>query len=287
MNPRKGDRVEIAYRIWYVENEAEVVLDQSGDSNLTFDIGIATLPFGFLAEQLQDMTANSTKQIETPCRSLYGAYGHPLLGLAPSHNLFLRLNLISFSAVAPPTPAPTEKYQIAMQHKEEGNKFVAEENYHHARASYIRGISCYVEELDSRTCTADVSISTLLTQFFNNMAMCELKLKRYNLALDSCSTVLSLEPDDPAKSKAHHRLGEAIYESRREYIQTKSNRLPDKDWGTKEAQYHFMQSHAYSKGTNGTAKKRIQELDSIIKAPKGFAGMFNRESNLNRGLPKF
>lgn len=286
MNPKKGDRVEIAYRIWYLENEEEVVLDQSGDSNLSFNIGIATLPFAFLAEQLQDMTANASKQIEVPCSSLYGPYGHPLLSLAPSHTLSLRLYLVNVSSAAP-TQALTEKYQTAVQHKEEGNKFVAEENYHHARASYIRGISCYVEELDSRTCTADVSISTLLTQFFNNMAMCELKLKRYNLVLDSCSTVLSLEPDDPAKSKAHHRLGEAIYESRREYIQTKSSRLPDKDWGTKEAQYHFVQSHTYSKGTNGTAKKRIQELDSIIKAPKGFAGMFNRESNLNRGLPKF
>jgi hypothetical protein len=124
---------QVAYRIWYLENEEEVVLDQSGDSNLSFNIGIgtliivsitplssqlATLPFAFLAEQLQDMTANASKQIEVPCSSLYGPYGHPLLSLAPSHTLSLRLYLVNVSSAAP-TQALTEKYQTAVQHKEE------------------------------------------------------------------------------------------------------------------------------------------------------------------------
>lgn len=195
----------------------------------------------------------------------------------------------------------------------QGNKFVAEENYHHARASYIRGISCYVEELDSRY--ALLGVSTLVKFVFSVLGLAPQTSPSRPCWLSSstiwrcanwswsdttwCSTVAPLcslwNPTilyvielttlvsfyfstllfayvsgqiegSPQVGRSNLRVAPWVHSD--EIQQTAWQGLVFQMkffWliahvcrGTKEAQYHFVQSHTYSKGTNGTAKKRIQ-----------------------------
>jgi len=164
--------------------------------------------------------------------------------------------------------------------------FVLQQNYLEAKKCYLSGISLYIDSIDEQ----EPKVRNLLVQFFNNLALCDLKLKNYNSAMDSCSTVLSWsEIDEQAKSKAHYRFGCAIDELRSDCLKTprRDGKIHDKDWCTKEARYHFQQSDFYSKGSDNNTKKKIQTLNKIISTPKGFEGMFDRQNNNNRGLPKF
>lgn len=98
-----------------------------------------------------------------------------------------------------------------------GNGMVSQQNYEEAKKFYLSGISLFLDELAQyvllsfpknksisvyffeiiiRDANRSAETETLLVQMFNNMAFCDLKLKNYNSAMDTCSIVFSLTSND-------------------------------------------------------------------------------------------
>jgi tetratricopeptide (TPR) repeat protein len=288
MNPKFGEKVAVEYQIFCFDEKNEIQIENTKDESslpFIFEISKSTLPIQFFSEQVLTMSPKESKTIITAVQNLYGIYGHPLLGLHPSAPLKIQLTLLEIFPANPPVTDPT-LYDRALKCKEEGNSFVSQQKYEEAKKCYLNGVSLYIDVLDSDATPSSEAVS-LLVQMFNNMALCEHKLKNYNSVMNLCAIVIDLAPkDEAALAKAHFRFGWALEVLRNDHVKSKGSKA-DKDWCTKEARYHYTLSNTYSKGADQNVKKKLQTMNAVISAPKGFAGMFQRDDNSSRGLTKF
>jgi len=290
MNPKVGEKVAVHYQFFCLDEkneEIQIVNTKYEDIPFIFEISKSTLTIEFFSEHVMTMCPNDTNTIATTVQKVFGLYGHPILGLHPEAPLKVELSLLEILPTESHPPDSTI-YTRALKFKEDGNGFVGQQKYDEAKKCYLNGISLYIDDLtDIRSKTRTPEIETLLVQILNNMALCDLKLKNYNSVMDTCACVIELTTkDEPALAKAHFRFGMALEELRAEHLKSKGTKA-DKDWGTKEARFHYQKSDTYAKGTDLNVKKKIQNLNTFISAKKGFEGMFARADNTQRGLTKF
>ncbi|MCO5564326.1 hypothetical protein L7F22_017986 [Adiantum nelumboides] len=201
------------------------------DGTIFENKGLTGEPFQFTVDADQvvlglDVAVTKMKKGEIASITITPEYGfgavetkRDLAVVPPNSTLVYEVELVSFAKEKDFWQMnATEKLEAAAKKKEEGNAFFKAGNYWRAAKRYERA-AIYIEQDKPFSGDEKQQVQALKLSCYLNCAACKLKLNEFRVAVDLCSRVLELEPENL----------KALYRRLQAYIQVGELDLAESD----------------------------------------------------------
>jgi FK506-binding protein 4/5 len=236
-------------------------------ANKHIHIGSEEIPEG-LEKALESMKKGEKAHVKVKSKYGYGANGNEALKIPPHTDLVYHIELVDFVKAKETWELKTfeEKYDFAVQRKNQGNAFFENSKLNLAAKKYEKSLDIFAHNSGSND-EEKKKIKELNLLLHLNLAMVHLKNRACKLSIEQCTKALDIDPNNV---KGLYRRGMAhtmncdYEEAKRDYEKALDIEPDSKTVKTALAQL----------------KKKVQEEDR--KDRKRFQNLFQRMAELDQ-----